>query len=47
MINYIFSVYECYLPMWSNCLVYIVGLALVVFIVRFILYLINRSYGNV
>ena len=47
MINYIFSVYECYLPMWSNYLVYIVGLALVVFIVRFISYMINRGYNNV
>lgn len=47
MINYIFSVYECYLPMWSNYLVYIVGLALVIFIVRFILYIINRGCNNV
>lgn len=47
MIDYIFSVYECYLPMWSNYLVYIVGISLVVFVVRFVLYLINRGYYNV
>ena len=47
MIEYIFSAYECYLPMWSNYLVYIVGLSLVVFTVRFVLYLINRGYNNV
>lgn len=47
MIDYIFRVYECYLPMWGNFLVYIVGIALIVFIVRFVLYLINRGYNNV
>lgn len=36
MINYIFNILECYMPMWRNYLVYIVGFALIVFVVDFV-----------
>lgn len=44
MIDYIFNVLECYMPMWRNYLVYIVGFALVVFVFDFVLYLIDQKY---
>ena len=44
MIDYIFKTLELYMPMWSNYLVYIVGLSLIVFLFDFVLYLIDQKY---
>lgn len=44
MIDYIFTILQCYMPMWRNYLVYIVGLAIIVFSIDFVLYLIDQKY---
>lgn len=44
MIDYIFNVLECYMPMWRNYLVYIVGLALIVCFVNIVICLIDIKY---
>lgn len=44
MIDYIFNVIECYMPMWRNYLVYIVGFALIVCFFDIVFYLIDQKY---
>lgn len=44
MIDYLFNTVYCFIPMWQNYLVYIVGCALIVCLVDFVNYLICNRY---